>query len=114
MVDPDGEISLALNRAFAVFAAGLADGVFLSAENVFGPEIARADAITAAEQARSFLWRQRRQRATEFHCFLRFAQRDANVARQGIVTGHPFIRAFENDDVFLSPQRIDDGGFRER
>ena len=54
------------------------------------------------------------QGAAELRGFVGLAQGDADVARQRIVARHAFIGAFEDDDVLLAAQRVDDGRFRER
>ncbi len=114
MVHAEDEIGLAVRRTFAVLAPGLAGGEFVSAKRVFRAKIARTDAVSAPENARRFFRLERGQRTAEFRDFIGLAQRDADVARERIVAGHAFVGAFENDDVLLAAQRVDDGGFGER
>src|SRR4051812_4229456 len=42
-----------------------------------------------------------------------FAERHANIAGERIIAGHAFVGAFENDDVLLAAQRIDNRRFGE-
>ena len=108
MGDAQREIGLAVRGAFAVGALGLACGKLVRAERVLRPEVARADAVAAAENARGFLGRDGRQFAAELGRFLPLAQRGADVAGQRVVAGHALVGALENDDGFLAAQRLDD------
>src|SRR5215469_5885763 len=101
MIYAENKIGLAVRRAFAVFAAGLAGGEFVSAQRVLRTEIARANTVSAAENARSLFGLQRRNRAAEFHGLVRLAQRHTDVARERVVAREAFVGAFENDDVLL-------------
>lgn len=114
MVHPQHEERLAVRRAPAVRALALAGGEFIRAQRVLGPEVARADAIRAAEQPRRLRLRERRHRAAEFQRLIRLAQRHADVARQRVVAGETLVRAFEDDDILFATQRIDDRGLGER
>src|ERR1043166_5180867 len=98
MIHAEDEKARAIRGAFAVFAAGLADSKLVSAQRVLGPKIARTDAVSAAEQTRRFLRRERRQFTAEFVGLEGFAQRDANIARQRIVASEALIGALDNDD----------------
>src|SRR6266850_1254370 len=113
MIDTEDEISCAVYSAFAVFAAGLADGKFVSAEGVLGAKIARTDAIRAAEHLWRFLGSEGRDFAAMFQGLVCFAERDADIAGQGVVAGQTFVGAFENDHATLAAQRIDNGGLGE-
>ena len=108
MVDAQREIGFAVRGAFAVGALGLAGGKLVRAERVLRPKVARADAVTAPEDARGFLRRDGRQVAAELDHFLTLAQRGADVAGQRVVAGHALVGALENNDVFLAAQRLDD------
>src|SRR5688572_17713443 len=81
---------------------------------MLGTEIARANAVRAAEQARRLLRSKCGQCATKLHSFIGLAQRYADVTRERIVASQPFIRSFEDDDVLFASQRVDDRGFGER
>src|SRR5439155_22475545 len=113
MVHAKDKVSFSVGSAFAVLPPSLADGEFVGAEGVLGPEITRTDAVSAAEQAWRFLRLQRRQDAAKFLHFMSFAEGHANVARERIVPGQTFVGAFDDNNVLLAAQRIDHGGFGE-
>ena len=113
VVDAEGEISLTVLGAPPVGALGLAGGKLVGTERVLRPEVARADAVAAAENARGFLRRDGRQVAAELGRFLPLAKRGADVAGQWVVAGHALVGALENDDGFLATQRLDDRRLRE-
>ena len=54
MIDAEREIGFAIRSGFAVLATRLADDELVSAERVFRAEIAGADAVGTAEQARQW------------------------------------------------------------
>ena len=56
VVDAQREIRLAVGLALAVSALRLAGHELVRAQRMLRPEIARADAVAAAENARRFLW----------------------------------------------------------
>src|SRR5438046_2321380 len=99
MVNAENEISFAVRSALAVLAFGLANCKFISTENVFRTEIARADAVTAAENARDFVRGERGQCAAKFRDLVRFAKRGADIARERVVAGETFVGALDDDDV---------------
>src|SRR2546422_2634643 len=108
MIDTQGEVSLPISSALAVLAPSLADGELISAQAVFGTEIARADAIGTSEKPRGFLRTKSRQISTELERLVGFAQRHPDVARERVVPRQTFIRALQNDYVLFASQRIDD------
>src|ERR1043166_3767514 len=113
VIDADGEVSGAIGSSLAIFAAGLADGELVSAEDMLGTEIAGADAVGTAEEARGFLGSHFRNFTMETESFVGFAESDADVARERVVAGETFIGAFQDDDTAFSAESVDDGGFRE-
>jgi hypothetical protein len=66
VVDPEHEEGLAVAAPAAVRAARLARGELVGAERVLGPEVAGADAVGAAEQARRLLRREGREGPPNF------------------------------------------------
>src|SRR5205085_3140883 len=87
---------------------------FVSAKRVFGPEIARTDAVSATEQTRGFFRLQSRQNTAKFLHLMGFAERDANISRERIVSRKTFVGALDDNDVLFAAQRVDNGGFGER
>ena len=66
MIDAEDEDTFRRRRRrLPSLRRGLAGGEFVGAERVLGPEIARTDAVGAAEEARRFVGRERGQRAAE-------------------------------------------------
>jgi len=59
MIDAEDEIGFAITCGPSVRALGLADDELVGAERMLGPEIARADAVGAAEEARGLLRHER-------------------------------------------------------
>jgi len=55
MIHPQHKKGLPVGRRPAVLSPGLAGGKLVGAQDVFGPEIARADAVGTAEEPRGFL-----------------------------------------------------------
>src|SRR5688572_17769876 len=102
MVHAEHEKRLAVRRARAVLAFARASRELVGAERVLRTEIARTDAVSAAEKSRRLRGRERRKRAAEFRRLVGLAQRHANVARERIVARKSFVRAFEDDDVLLA------------
>src|SRR3954464_5403976 len=98
MINAKSEVRFPVGSAFAVFAPGLAGSVLIGSESVFGTEVARADAIRSAKEARHLFRSHLRNHSAIFVRFERFAQRRANIAGQWIVSGHPFIGAFEDNN----------------
>ncbi len=79
MINPEDEISGTVYRSFAVFAAGLAGGKFVSPEGVLGAKVARADAIRAAEHLWGFFGGQGRDFAAMLQSLVCFAERHADI-----------------------------------
>ncbi len=97
MINPEDEISSAVHGSFAIFAAGLADGKFVSTEGVRGAKIARPDAISPTEHLWRFFRGQSRDFAAMRQSLVCFAEGDADIAGQWIVARQTFVRAFENN-----------------
>src|ERR1044071_1356185 len=102
MINSKSKVSLPVRSAFAIFAACLAGGKFVRAQDVFGTKIPGADAIGTSKNSGSFLLAQRWHSAAELERFVGFAEGNTNVAGQRIVTGHALVGSFQDDDVFLS------------
>src|SRR5215471_8404186 len=108
MIHAQYEIGLAVSRALSILPAGLADGKLVRPKGVFRPKIARADAIGATENPRRLLESEGWDGAAVLLGFESFAQRDADIAGERVVSGQAFVGTFYNDDLFLSAQGIDD------
>lgn len=113
MIDAEDEERFAVGGTASVFAFGLADGEFVSAQGVFGAEIARTDTVAAAENARHFFGSNAGERSAKFFRLQRLGEGGADVAAERVVASEAFIGAFENDDVLFAAKSIDDGSFRE-
>ena len=114
VIDAEHEVRLAIGGTLAVLALHLADRELVGAERVLRSEIARADAVRTAEQPRHLGRRHRRHLAFVKMGFERLAERGPDVPRQRIVAGQAFVGAFDDDDVLLTPQRVDDRRLGER
>jgi hypothetical protein len=83
------------------------------APSVFRPEIARTDAVSAAEQTRHFPGRRGRHLTLIKVCLERLAERGADVAGERVVAGQAFVGALDDDDVLLAAEGVDDRGLGE-
>ena len=92
----------------------MADGEFISPQRMLGPEVTRANAVSATEDAGCFLGRKRRNLPAMLMRLERFAQRHPNIARQRIVAREAFVGPFEDDHIPLAAEGLDDRRFRER
>ena len=84
---------------------------FVRAEDVLGPEIARAQTVDAVEEARHLVRRDRAEASLRGCSAL--CERGADVAAHGVVAGHRLVGALENDHVLLARERLDHGRFGE-
>ena len=94
----------------AVLAGASGGGEFICADNVLGAEVARTQAIAAAEDPRHLSQRDGGQAFGGLHGL---GEGGANVAAQRIVAGQSLVGPLQDDDVLLALERGDDGGLGE-
>src|SRR6476620_7471973 len=107
MINSKGEIGFTISGAFSILTPSLSDSVLIGAEDVFRPEIARAQPIGTTEQPGCFFRPERREYPAESLHFVRFAEGHADVASQGIIASHTFIGALDKNYVLLAAKGID-------
>ena len=113
VLHPQHEVALPILGGAAVGPGGNAGGELVRPDDVLGTEVARADAVGAAEEAGRFVWRDAGERAAVARGFVGLAQGHTNVTGQRVVAGQAFVGPLEDDDARLAAQRLDDGLFRE-
>ncbi len=86
----------------AVFAGAAGGGVLVGAEDVFGAEVAGAEAVGAGEDLGNFLEGDLGEARGALNGF---AQRGADVLAQRVVGREGFVGALEDDDVLLALER---------
>ncbi len=111
MIDADHEERDAVGSGLAVLARASSDRELVRAEDVLRPEVARAQAINAAEEPRHHVGGDRRQPALVLQ---RLVQGSPDVAPHRIVARQRLVGPLEDDDVLLAGERRDDRGVRER
>ena len=115
MVDAEDEEADAVGRGLAVFAGAAGGGEFVGADDVFGAEVARAEAVGAGIDVRHFVHRQGGQ-AFEAGCpaALNGLESAVRMSRpSGLSPAEGFVGALEDDDVLLALERGDDGRLGE-
>ena len=110
VVDAENDKVRAIGRGLAVFARPAGGHVLECADDVLGAEVARTEAVAAAEEARHFGKLYLGQAVGSLHCF---RKRGADVAAEGIVAGQRLVGAFEDDDVLLALESVDERSLRE-
>ena len=111
VIDAEHEERDAVGRALAVLARALADRELVGAERVLGPEVARAEAVDAAEEPRHLVGGDGREPCLALQ---RLVQRRPDVASHRVVARQRLVGALEDDDVLLPRQRLDDRRLGER
>ena len=105
-------MKLAPSAAVWPSCAGAAGGrELVCSDDVLGAEVAGAEAVGAAEDARDF--GQLDLRAGRQYPARPCDERGADVAAQRVVGAQRFVGALQDDDVLLAAQRLNDGGLRE-
>jgi len=115
VIDADDEVARAVRRPMAVGPGSAPCRELVGAEDALGAEVARAHPVGATEDARRLLGRHGRQAGLvgEVVTFQGLRQHRADVAGHRQIGGERLVRAFEDDDVLLAPERADDGRLRE-
>ncbi len=116
MIDAEDEEADAICGCLAVLAGAACGGVLVGADDVLGTEVARAEAVGAADRCAAL--RSGRDRGQAFSCRMAFVldrlrERGADVAAERVVAGQRFVGALEDDDVLLALEGLDDGGLGE-
>ena len=116
MVDAEHDEAHTVRSGLAVFAGSARSGEFVRANHMLRAKIARAQAVSTRVDVWHFIHCQRRQALSRRVPFIlnRLRQRRANIAAQRIIASQRFVRAFQNNDVFLALQRGHNRGLRER
>ena len=113
MVDAENEEADAVSCGFAILAGQAGGSELVSAEDVFGAEVAGAEAIGAAEDFGNVADLKRGQAFRSGTAFVMggLGEGGADVAAERVVAGKGFVGALEDDDVLLALEGFNDGGF---
>ena len=115
VINAKNEKRSSVGSPLAVLPGARASGKFVRAKNVLGPKIARTQTVNTGVQARHLVGRDGRQAisgmvAGNQHGLI---EGRTDVTSHGIVAGQGLVRSFENDDIFLSRERLHHGGIRK-
>ena len=116
MVDAEHDEVHAVRGRLAVLARAARSGKLVRANNVLGTEVARAQAVGAANKCAALRpWPVTGQTFRRRVAFIlnRLRQRGANVAAQRIVAGQRFVGPLQDDDVLLALERGHNRRLRE-
>ena len=113
MVNAEHHERDAVRGSLPVFAGPCPGGIFVGAENVLRPEVARPQAIDSREKPRHLFLSNGGETGLlrmPMHC-QGFAQRGANIASHRVVRSHRLIGTLEDNDVAFAGERPYDGLF---